>query len=510
VGQLDETSAAVTRAAGLVVALGAAVFCTGHVGSPDTWFEGMAGPYPVRIVIRAPGVIPGLAEITVRVQADGVERVTAAPVIWNAGEGGAPPPDVAAPVPGDSHLYSVQLWFMQVSSYSVRVTVAGARGSGVALVPFQAVASGRRPFDRALAVGLSLAGIVLFFGAVTLIGAATREAVVPPGEEPDQRRRWLARGAMAGTAVLLGLVLLGGRAWWNTVDAEYARSLYRPFAARAAVLSGADGPTLSFEIVDSLWRARSWTPLIPDHGKLMHLFLIRDSLGEGFAHLHPVAQDSNSFETWIPPLPAGRYRVYADIVHESGFAQTLLASVVLHGDARGALPSRGAAASDPDDAWFRGPLAPGDSVRLDDGTRMVWEKGTGPLVADQDARLRFSLHGPDGKPADLEPYMGMMGHAIVERTDGAVFCHLHPMGTPAMASQLAVELRDPTDTVRGDLGRRLAASPGLMPSGMMHPMVPGRVSFPYAFPRPGTYRVWVQVKRGDRILTGGFRAEVGT
>ena len=23
-----------------------------HVGSPDTWFEGKAGPYPVRVVVR--------------------------------------------------------------------------------------------------------------------------------------------------------------------------------------------------------------------------------------------------------------------------------------------------------------------------------------------------------------------------------------------------------------------------------------------------------------------------
>ena len=34
------------------------------------------------------------------------------------------------------------------------------------------------------------------------------------------------------------------------------------------------------------------------------------------------------------------------------------------------------------------------------------------------------------------------------------------------------------------------------------------VSFPYAFPKPGRYRLWVQVKRQHRILTGVFDAEV--
>ena len=36
----------------------------------------------------------------------------------------------------------------------------------------------------------------------------------------------------------------------------------------------------------------------------------------------------------------------------------------------------------------------------------------------------------------------------------------------------------------------------------------GAVSFPYAFPKPGRYRLWVQVKRDHRILTGVFDAEV--
>src|SRR2546426_7508602 len=40
-----------------------------HVGSPDTYFEGAAGPYPVRVIVRTPGVVPGLAQITVRLLA---------------------------------------------------------------------------------------------------------------------------------------------------------------------------------------------------------------------------------------------------------------------------------------------------------------------------------------------------------------------------------------------------------------------------------------------------------
>jgi len=36
------------------------------------------------------------------------------------------------------------------------------------------------------------------------------------------------------------------------------------------------------------------------------------------------------------------------------------------------------------------------------------------------------------------------------------------------------------------------------------------VSLPYQFPTPGKYRIWVQFKTGDRVLTGVFDAQVGS
>ena len=265
------------------------------------------------------------------------------------------------------------------------------------------------------------------------------------------------------------------------------------------------GSALDFEILDSVWRARQWTPLIPDHGKLMHLFLVRDSLGEGWAHLHPVELDSNRFETRIPALPAGHYRIYADIVHESGFAQTLVAAADLRGES---LPRKWMP-SDPDDSWLV--AAAGEAVgavRLADGSTMTWESSATKVDPKVDAGLRFRVTAPDGKPARPEPYMGMAGHAIIERTDGSVFAHLHPMGTAAMASQQAFEVRQPQDTAIGVVSKKLAAEPDLMSTAMMHEGEPGVVEFPYAFPRGGTYRVWVQVKLAGRVQTGGFRVSV--
>ena len=93
------------------------VATSAHVGSPDTYFEGAAGAYPVRVIIRTAGVVPGLAEITVRLLAPvPVRRVLVLPVYWDPRTAAPPPPDVADRVPGDSTLYHAALWLMRGGS----------------------------------------------------------------------------------------------------------------------------------------------------------------------------------------------------------------------------------------------------------------------------------------------------------------------------------------------------------------------------------------------------------
>jgi len=475
-----------TRARAAV--LGLALLSMAHVGSPDTFFVGQAGPYRVRVSVRLPGVIPGRAAIAVRVldaTTPGEFSVSVCAGQWNVGRAGAPPPDRAAPVAGDPALYSTELWFMTPTSYQVFVIVDGPSGQGTAVVPVLALATAERTMDPRLGVVLAALGLFLSVGLLTIIGAAVRESVLPPGVAADARHRRRARIATGIAAVLVALALWGGRRWWTAEAADYGESvLYRPFASQAAVQGNRVRQVLTLSIRDPRWTGHPpatgrYSALMPDHGKLMHSFLIREPALDAFAHLHPVARTPAAldFDAALPPLPPGRYRIYSDIVHESGYAQTLVARVDI--------PSTPASApaTDADDSWFAG-----DGPAT--GTRIVWERGE-PLFARQERLLAFSARDASGGMVQVEPYMGMAAHVAITNADGSVFVHLHPAGSFSMA---ALE--------------RFTGAGGM--SHMAHADLPmdGTVAIPYAFPKPGRYKIWIQMKRDGRIITAAFDADV--
>ena len=88
------------RIAGAAFALLTAVFASAHIGTTNAYFEGSAGPYPIRVIVRTPGVIPGLAQISVRITGGPQPtHITVRPLRSDAGLEGAPPPDSAKAVP---------------------------------------------------------------------------------------------------------------------------------------------------------------------------------------------------------------------------------------------------------------------------------------------------------------------------------------------------------------------------------------------------------------------------
>ena len=542
-------AATVLVAGGLVASVGAAV--SAHVGTSNAYFDGAAGPYGVRVIVRTPGVIPGLARATVRIlDGEGVDRVTVRPLRSDVGLEGAPPPDAARPVPGEARLYSGELWLMTAGSYSVEVGVAGAEGEGTVFVPVLALAERRLAMSPGVGLGLGAAALLLFAGAVTIVGAAARESVLAPGREPDAALRRRGRLAMAASAIAFAVVLTGGWRWWDAVDAAYRDRIYRPWSTTAELTSAGGRPVLTLAIDDPDWLASQGRPgaaLLPDHGKLMHLFLVRADDLSAFAHVHPVreADGRASFTVPLPPLPAGEYRIYADIVHENGFAPTLVNTVrvppagpVAGGTSAAASvssaggpspstepsptagrslaadgspvagidPPRGGPVRDPDDSWATlrpHGAASSESYALPGGRVVHWER-SGPIGVDEETTLRFSVIEPDGSPSALEPYLGMLSHAAVLRDDGSLFVHLHPAGSINLTAQRRFA------EAEGDGAGDGAAPAGEHPGQEQAELPPtNRVTFPFVFPEPGAYRIVVQVKPGAAVETAAFDVEVG-
>jgi len=487
------------RVGAVVLAVALAAVATAHVGSPNVLFDGAAGAYPVRVIVRPPLVVPGLAEVIVRTTAADVQKIVIQPVFWRTGVAGAPRGDDMSRVDGQPGTFTGQLWLMARGSYSVYVDVQGARGDGRVIVPVNSVATGRLGLSPGLTTVLVVLGLTLVAGLVTIVRAAVGESLVVPGGtlEPAARRRANLVAIVAVPA--LALILFGGAKWWTAVDAEYRQSMFRAPAVDAFV--GKDGRTLRLVVHDTSAHRAIFSPVAPDHGKMMHLFLVRSPSMDAFAHLHPAQMDSLVFVTTVPDLPAGDYRLFGDIVLENGTSLTV-SNMVSLANAAHSTPS------DSDDAWtpsVTAVTARGNAVApMGHGYRLAWAGGAGPLPANSPLDLRVLVVDSAGNPARLEPYLGMAAHAVVLRDDGSVFIHLHPMGTVATTAQQIYKARDRGDTTaRGRLRPEALADSSMMPMSFG-----GALSFPYEFPKAGRYRIWIQAKPGHEILTGAFDVEV--
>lgn len=484
----------------LKVAVALMPLLSAHIGSPNVFFAGKAGPYDIKVVVRPPAVVPGVARVTVRADGD-VEHVSIRPVFWRAGSKGAPSPDATSRLAGAAGTFEGSLWLMARGAYSVDVIVSGSDGDANVLVPVASVATGQLAMNPLLGALLLVLGTFLVAGLVTIVYKAAGESLLPASEQLDSGARRRARTVAALSLPVLALAVFGGARWWGAVDRDYQRTIYRP-APLEVQLTGAD---VHLAMREPLYALRNQvSPLMPDHGKMMHLFVVKSGDARGFAHLHPIALDSTGtprFRSTLPPLPGGTYHVYGDVVHETGFERTLVGAL--------AVPDSGVPArppSDPDDAWFVGDAATDGSARFADGSTMNIElKPEGQLRAGVEQTIRVSVTGANGLPARLEAYLGMPAHGVVTRLDGSVYVHLHPMGTITMAAQDAFATRDRGDTTNA--GRLVLAdhSAHLKPRADTIPPV---IEFPYEFPTGGSYRLFVQVKRGGRVHTGAFALTV--
>ncbi|MGO9453643.1 MAG: hypothetical protein ACLQDV_21725 [Candidatus Binataceae bacterium] len=458
-----------------------------HVGSPDVFYEGNAGPYHLFVTVMVPQVIPGVAEVQIRTDSDDIRKIsTAVTRLSGAGSQYAPVPDVAVQSPVEPHLFTSSLWLMEYGSLRVLLKVSGTRGDAEMSVPVASFARRNLAMPKWLGAILLTLAFGLALGAISIVGAAARDARLAPGVAPSRAAVRTGRIVMMVTMAIVAAIFFFAFEWWDSDARDYARiaTLFKP-PPITVTLEGAD--RLSIKAADSPWaKYRVMDKLIPDHGHLMHLFLVRTPAFDRFWHLHPVHNADGSFEAQLPPLDAGHYDVFADVVDQSGFPWTLVGAIDLPQTKGGPLTA--------DDSG--GSFAPINGASeestdtLADGTRVVWQHGA--LQPNTPMVLHFSVQNPGGAPAaDLEPYMGMVAHLEIVKSDLSVFAHIHPLGSAPMAAVMLVN--------NGPAIPDIWCKPGKIGS---------EFSLPYGFPNAGLYRLFVQFKRAGKIETAVFDAQV--
>jgi len=196
------------------------------------------------------------------------------------------------------------------------------------------------------------------------------------------------------------------------------------------------------------------TALATVHDKPLHLFVVSRAL-DYFAHLHPVALTSGSFEI-RHAIPPGEYMVVADFLPQGGSPQLVQHAIVTPGfQPLTAVPAGSHQLSPLADV-----VADGLRARID----------AGPITAGQNATLRFTLtHASSGAPvSDLQPYLSAPAHLFLVSADLTYAVHGHPAETSSSGPEL---------------------------------------SFTVTLPAPGSYKLWLQVQRRGRVITLPFVVE---
>ncbi len=230
------------------------------------------------------------------------------------------------------------------------------------------------------------------------------------------------------------------------------------------------------------------------HEKLLHLIVVRKDLGD-FQHLHPDQQPDGKMTVQATFPTAGEYLVFADFTPEGAGQQVARQTITVAGDA----PTAETLTPDADQ-----PKADGD-------VQATLALQPAQLAPKAMSMLTFNLtNRKTGKPvADLKPYLGAMGHAVILSEDGQDFLHAHPAEHGAGHGESKEQHGDHGSHGGPSGGGGHGGHEGHGGHGSMS-TEPASVMFHTEFPRAGLYKVWGQFNAGGNVRTVSFVVPVGT
>jgi hypothetical protein len=363
---------------------------------------------------------------------------------------------------GDLHVDAAGRWELALDD-----------GQEIARIPFVVAAQPVSPPEKAVYLGFLFAGGCLLAALVV----ATRA-----------RRGWWAfvpvGGAVAGVAVALtgavlstslplppspgvqvdadGVNTTSPYQLAQPLTADYSRQPVNLALSAGSVATGQKS-LLSLALSDGA-TGRPVDDLMVHDSALMHLIVIGPS-GQLW-HLHPIRVAPGKFQVPLTFPVAGHYAVAAELARIGGGVQLARSAT--------GIEASGASVEVKQDS-------PGVQVTVPE------------FVAGQPATVDAHV----GTTADLQPWLGMLGHMIAVGPLGPggaqaapVWVHAHSMGGDMTGMAMAA----------GSMGGLMPVNGDSAPDETVAAYGPD-VAFTYTFPLAGDYQAWIQVERDYRIET---------
>jgi hypothetical protein len=197
----------------------------------------------------------------------------------------------------------------------------------------------------------------------------------------------------------------------------------------------------------------------------MHFMVVRSDLAV-FQHLHP-SFDPRTGEFSLAELSfpvAGEYRIIADFAPPANPAEPGGGSggVTAYADVRVGDPA----------AFHPIPLSQGSRSTTVDGYDVRLVADSEPITARSMQTLTFEIRRDGGLLADLDSYLGALGHVVMLRERDLLYIHTHPAPEQTMAPQT------------------------------------GRLPFHVSFPAPGRYKAFFQFQHAGTVRTAAFVFDV--
>lgn len=472
------------------------------------------GDRDLTIVLRRVTAVPGPLRVDVVTHTGSLAGRLSMSVTPTGSDSGSS----ALPAPGAPTARGSVLLGQTPGTYSTTMAVdrpgpwelAVGDGLYTARIPFVVSTQAVSPAENLVYGGFIAAGVLLLVSVVV----ATR----------SRRSGWVllpVGGTLTGLAVALTAAALttslplppqpGSQRDPTVGNATNPYALSQPLVtdySRPPVLLTLDGAPLTAgrpgDIGLDLVDAATGVPvddLVVHDSALIHLLVVGPT--GRIWHLHPIRIAPGRFQVHLSLPEAGHYAVSAELVRRGGGVQLVRSAPGLE-----VLPSAGPPSAEPTVTPVRlgdGPMSASTAVDATSITVVTTEPVAGQPVT-VGARV--------GDTADLQPWLGMVGHLIVAGPlppgsppvgtavqNAPVWAHAHSMGgplpMPGMGGMAGM----------ADMGGGNSGMIGMAPvNGDSAPdetvaAYGPDVPFTFTFPVAGQYRLWIQVELHYTLLT---------